>query len=76
MLRTSSSLYPYGLVIPQGKAKALSSIRITNEEESEIQHKFYGGAGDKANLGGFTSFDSMGFAPTLWALVSLGGEGH
>lgn len=64
-LRSSSS-YPYGLVIPQGKAVALPSIPTSQEEEAKIERKIYGGKGDKAHLGGFTSFDPQGVSPTLW----------
>ena len=51
---------PYGLFIPEGTAVALPSIRISAEESASINRKFYGGAGDKAHLGGFTNFDPMG----------------
>ena len=58
--------YPYGLVIPQGSAIALPSIRTSTEEENSIKREIYGGQGDKAHLGGFTTFDHMGVSPTLW----------
>ena len=57
---------PYGLFVNEGPALALPSIRTTSEEESGIDRKFYGGQGDKAHLGGFTSFDPHGVSPTLW----------
>eukprot|EP00804_Cyclotella_cryptica_P015161 CCRYP_000714-RD/>CCRYP_000714-RD protein AED:0.10 eAED:0.10 QI:147/0.75/0.8/1/0.75/0.8/5/211/406 len=56
----------HGLVIPDGPAVAMPSIRTTEEEEASIKRKFYGGRGDKAHLGGFTSFDPNGISPTLW----------
>ncbi len=58
--------YPYGLVIPKTAAVALPSVRISAEEDAQVDRKFYGGAGDKPHLGGFTSFDPMGVSPTLW----------
>lgn len=58
--------YPYGLVIPKTAAVALPSVRISEEEDAQVDRKFYGGAGDKPHLGGFTSFDPMGVSPTLW----------
>ena len=57
---------PFGLVIPQGPAVALPSIRTTTEEEKDINRNIYGGKGDKRHLGGFTSFDPFGVSPTLW----------
>eukprot|EP00585_Thalassiosira_rotula_P025857 CAMPEP_0196230986 /NCGR_PEP_ID=MMETSP0913-20130531/1984_1 /TAXON_ID=49265 /ORGANISM="Thalassiosira rotula, Strain GSO102" /LENGTH=397 /DNA_ID=CAMNT_0041511113 /DNA_START=45 /DNA_END=1238 /DNA_ORIENTATION=- len=57
---------PFGYRIPQGTATALPSIPITSEEETTIKRTIYGGKGDKAHLGGFTSFDPMGVSPTLW----------
>lgn len=56
----------YGLVVPDGEAEAMPSVRTSAEEESRIDRKFYGGKGDGAHLGGFTSFDPMGVSPTLW----------
>ncbi|KAL7529792.1 hypothetical protein ACHAXR_003157, partial [Thalassiosira sp. AJA248-18] len=50
----------------QGPATALPSIRTSSDEEASIERKIYGGKGDKAHLGGFTSFDPMGVSPTLW----------
>lgn len=61
------ALSPFGLVIPQGPAEAMPSIRTTTEEEKDINRKnIYGGKGDKRHLGGFTSFDPFGVSPTLW----------
>jgi len=61
-----SSASPFGLVIPQGPATPLPSILISAEEEASINRNIYGGKGDKAHLGGFTSFDPMGVSPALW----------
>jgi hypothetical protein len=63
---TADENYPYGLTIPKTPAVALPSIRLTDEEDKKVKRKFYGGAGDKAHLGGFTTFDPMGVSPTLW----------
>jgi len=45
------------IAIPQGKAVALPSIQISEEEEKDIKRGQYGGKGDKPHLGGFTEFD-------------------
>ncbi len=45
------------LTIPRGKAVALPSVTITEEEEKNIKRDQYGGKGDKPHLGGFTEFD-------------------
>lgn len=45
------------LSIPRGKAVAMPSVRISEEEEKEIKRNQYGGVGDKPHLGGFTEFD-------------------
>lgn len=58
--------YPYGLTIPKTPARAIPSIRLTDQENAQVERKFYGGDGDKPHLGGFTSFDPMGVSPTLW----------
>ncbi|KAL7525863.1 hypothetical protein ACHAWF_001536 [Thalassiosira exigua] len=64
---SSSSSSPYGYFVPGGEATALPSIRLNPEEEADLQdHRFYGGAGDKTHLGGFTEFDPQGVSPTLW----------
>mmetsp|Transcript_12207 Transcript_12207/g.25755 ORF Transcript_12207/g.25755 Transcript_12207/m.25755 type:complete len:405 (-) Transcript_12207:113-1327(-) len=55
-----------GMKIPRGKAVALPSVRISDEEESSIRREFYGGKGDKPHLGGFTEFDVLGVSPSLW----------
>jgi len=57
---------PYGLHVNEYPAVALPSVRTSEEEETNIDRKFYGGAGDKAHLGGFTAFDPNGVSPTLW----------
>ncbi|KAL7543766.1 hypothetical protein ACHAXR_013076 [Thalassiosira sp. AJA248-18] len=62
----ASTSSPYGLLIPEGSATALPSIRTSLDEEASIKRNFYGGKGDKAHLGGFTAFDPMGVSPTLW----------
>ena len=58
--------YPYGLTIPKTPARAIPSVRLTDQENAQVERKFYGGDGDKPHLGGFTSFDPMGVSPTLW----------
>jgi Methyltransferase domain len=56
------------LVIPKGQAKALPSIRNVDQEQSSIERmrSFYGGAGDKKHLGGFTDIDTAGISPRAW----------
>lgn len=63
---TASSNALLGMVVPQGRAVALPSVRISAKESVKIDRKIYGGEGDKAHLGGFTSFDPHGVSPTLW----------
>ena len=46
------SLSAIGVAIPRGKAVALPSVLISEEEEKGIQK--YAGRGDKPHLGGFT----------------------
>ena len=41
--------------IPRGKAVAMPSVQISDDEE--VERHIYGGKGDKAHLGGFTEFD-------------------
>jgi hypothetical protein len=50
---------PFGVIIPQGKAVPLPSISTSDEEEKAISRGFYGGTGDKKQLGGLTNFDPM-----------------
>jgi hypothetical protein len=64
--RSSTVSSAISLSIPQGKAVAMPSIRITDEEDKLIQRSFYGGKGDRPHLGGFTDFDCMGVSPSLW----------
>ena len=66
---TSIDTSPFGWKIPQGIAIAHPSIPTTEEEEQSIKRSFYGGKGDKAHLGGFTSFDPSGVSPTLWSYM-------
>ena len=66
---SSSASSPFGWKIPQGIATARPSIPPTADEEATIDRKFYGGKGDKAHLGGFTSFDPSGVSPTLWTYM-------
>mmetsp|Transcript_2289 Transcript_2289/g.4077 ORF Transcript_2289/g.4077 Transcript_2289/m.4077 type:complete len:246 (-) Transcript_2289:30-767(-) len=54
------------LTIPRGKAVALPSVQISQEEDESIARGQYGGKGDKPHLGGFTEFDPLGVSPTLW----------
>ena len=52
-----SDISEISLSIPRGKAVAMPSVRISEEEEQEIKRNQYGGVGDKPHLGGFTEFD-------------------
>jgi hypothetical protein len=58
--------------IPQGKAVALPSIRVDNDNLDRSVNKKqqtdakYGGAGDKSHLGGFVDLDMEGISPALW----------
>lgn len=64
---TSSGWDPHNpLAIPRGEAQALPSIRVTAEQSVDNKRNFYGGAGDKAHLGGFTEFDTDGISPNAW----------
>ncbi len=45
------------MAIPHGKAVALPSVRISEEDDKNIERHIYGGKGDKPHLGGFTDFD-------------------
>mmetsp|Transcript_7880 Transcript_7880/g.16457 ORF Transcript_7880/g.16457 Transcript_7880/m.16457 type:complete len:380 (-) Transcript_7880:43-1182(-) len=62
---TLLNLRGIGADIYNSKAVALPSVRI-NSQESKIKRSFYGGAGDKAHLGGFTDLDLMGISPSVW----------
>ena len=63
---SSSTSYRYALEIPQGKAVAMPSVRISEEESAKVDRQIYGGAGDKQHLGGFTEVDIHGIAPMVW----------
>ncbi|KAL3780208.1 hypothetical protein HJC23_007532 [Cyclotella cryptica] len=63
---SNTDVNPVAMVIPRGAAVARPAARLTAEEDSKIDRKFYGGQGDKPHLGGFTQFDPMGVSPTLW----------
>jgi hypothetical protein len=57
------------LAIPQGQAKNLPSIRVEEVKEGgnvDSKRNIYGGAGDKAHLGGFTELDLQGVSPNVW----------
>lgn len=54
---TDDSITAISMTIPRGKAVALPSITISEEEEKSINRDKYGGKGDKPHLGGFTEFD-------------------
>jgi hypothetical protein len=53
--RSSSAMI--GPFVPRGRAVALPSIRVSEDEEKDIERSIYGGKGDKPHLGGFTEFD-------------------
>ncbi len=56
-------------VPPQGSPPNLPSVRVTDAEAKENvddKRKIYGGRGDKAHLGGFTTIDSFGLSPRVW----------
>jgi len=61
---SSGTTQDYILVPPKGKAVALPSIRIA-EDQFETGRQ-YGGKGDKAHLGGFIDLDAMGVSPASW----------
>jgi hypothetical protein len=57
------------LAVPKGQAKNLPSIRVEeakHDENVDAVRKIYGGAGDKAHLGGFTELDLQGVSPNTW----------
>ena len=47
----------HSMAIPRGKAVALPSIQISEDEDKDVDRGQYGGKGDKPHLGGFTDFD-------------------
>ena len=53
---------------PPHPAVVMPSVRISAAEET-FDRKIYGGAGDKAHLGGFTELDLMGISPAVWTLM-------
>lgn len=53
------------LAIPRGKAIAMPSVRI-DDNNAEYDRAIYGGKGDKPHLGGFTEFDPDGVSPAVW----------
>ena len=66
---SDNTMAAISMVIPRGKAVALPSIKITEEEEKNIERSFYGGKGDKPHLGGFTEFDVSGKYLLMSALI-------
>ena len=58
------------LAIPQGSAENLPSIRV-QDANIDKKRKIYGGAGDKAHLGGFTDIDVDGLSPSIWTNMIL-----
>lgn len=60
------SISAISMTIPRGKAVALPSVQVSNEEDNGLDRGQYGGKGDKPHLGGFTEFDQMGVSPSLW----------
>lgn len=56
------------LVIPEGQARNLPSLRIA-DENLESYREEYGGQGDAKHLGGFTEIDMDGISPATWKHV-------
>ena len=54
------------LGIPQGKAENLPSVLVEDGVSREHGKVKYGGEGDKAHLGGFTTYDGQGVSPDTW----------
>jgi len=54
------------LAIPQGQAQNLPSVRVEDTSDVDNKRDIYGGAGDKAHLGGFTELDMHGISPKVW----------
>ena len=54
------------LGIPQGKADNLPSVLVEDGVNREHGKVKYGGEGDKAHLGGFTTYDGQGVSPDTW----------
>mmetsp|Transcript_5781 Transcript_5781/g.11284 ORF Transcript_5781/g.11284 Transcript_5781/m.11284 type:complete len:394 (-) Transcript_5781:180-1361(-) len=62
------------LAIPSGQAINLPSVRVNHTTEAnsiDKKRSIYGGAGDKAHLGGFTEIDLDGISPNLWRHMIL-----
>jgi hypothetical protein len=49
-LRQTAASSPFGVVLPQGRAVALPSVRISAEESSKIDRHIYGGEGGEFDL--------------------------
>ena len=64
---------PISMSIPRGKAVAMPSVLVSEEEE--IQRGQYGGKGDKPHLGGFTEFDVRSRAPGAGRVAAGPGRG-
>jgi hypothetical protein len=48
--QTAAKYSPFGVVVPQGRAIALPSVRISAEESSKIDRHIYGGDGGEFDL--------------------------
>ena len=62
------SFFRNPLVIPEGQARNLPSLRIA-DENLESYREEYGGQGDAKHLGGFTEIDMDGISPATWKHV-------
>jgi hypothetical protein len=49
-LRQTAATSPFGVVIPQGRAVALPSVRISAAESAKIERSIYGGEGGEFAL--------------------------
>ena len=69
-IRGGSSNYHHvnDMEIYTTNAEALPSIRLSDKESKDVDAKrqIYGGASDKAHLGGFTTLDLDGVSPLTW----------
>jgi Methyltransferase domain len=72
LVNTFRDMMPIG--IPPGKAIALPSIRVNEEDSNAVDsvRKIYGGKGDKKHLGGFTNLDTEGVSPAVWKYMIQG----
>mmetsp|Transcript_1007 Transcript_1007/g.1550 ORF Transcript_1007/g.1550 Transcript_1007/m.1550 type:complete len:389 (-) Transcript_1007:53-1219(-) len=59
----SKNRFDYELIPRKGAAVALPSIRVAEQDRTELS---YGGKGDKPHLGGFTDLDHQGVSPATW----------